>query len=377
MTEDIKQAKEEILNAWGEMKSLLDSKDGELQETKNHVAKLNTRIDELETKASAPIRSYVANDIEAGKREAEHKGLLIKAIRSGYGELTKDEKKLLPLVSQSEAKALALSDDTAGGWLAYSELVNDIIKGVINFSPVRQIATVKKTSNRSIRQPVRKGTFAARWVADTATRTETTGYKIGMEDVPNHELYAEIIISEQDLEDSAFDIEGQLQMEASEQFGVSEGAAFVNGSGVGQPEGLLTNSSISYSPSTNASLLTADGFITMFYAIPETYANNATWLMKRATVGTVRTLKDSYGQYLWAPAFGTSPNTILGQPYMEALDMPAVATNAYPVLFGDFKRCYIVVDRVTEFRRNILLRWGRSAFCHFFLQANQENLFAD
>ena len=40
------------------------------------------------------------------------------------------------------------------------------------------------------------------------------------------------------------------------------------------------------------------------------------------------------------------PNTILGYPYVEASDMPDIAGNAFPVIFGDFNRAYLIVDRV-------------------------------
>ena len=40
------------------------------------------------------------------------------------------------------------------------------------------------------------------------------------------------------------------------------------------------------------------------------------------------------------------PNTILGQPYVEASDMPDIGAGAYPIVFGDFQRAYLIVDRV-------------------------------
>ena len=42
---------------------------------------------------------------------------------------------------------------------------------------------------------------------------------------------------------------------------------------------------------------------------------------------------------------GGVPNTILGYPYVQATDMPDVGSNAFPVLFGDFSRAYMIVDR--------------------------------
>jgi len=358
MTDEMKKVADEIRSNWHQMKDAMDSKDAALQESINKVNALNARIDELETKASRP--DFSTSHTTTDESNAQYKGILLKAMRGGYTSLSGDERKQLPIVSQTEAKALSLSDDSAGGWLAYSEMVNDIIKGIINFSPVREVATVRSTSNRSIRQPVRKGTFAARWISETGAKSETAGLKYGMEDIPNHELYAEVIVSEQDLEDSAFDIEAEIRKECSEQFGVAEGAAFVSGDGIGKPEGLLTNALVNYAPGLGASALTPDGLIGAYYSLPETYATNATWLMRRATVGQVRTMKDAYGQYLWAPAFGSQPNTILAQPYRECIDMPLVSGNSYSVMFGDFRRGYIVVDRVTMVVKRLVEKYAES-----------------
>jgi len=44
---------------------------------------------------------------------------------------------------------------------------------------------------------------------------------------------------------------------------------------------------------------------------------------------------------------GGLTNTILGQPYVEATDMPSIAQNAFPVAYGDFRRAYMIVDRVS------------------------------
>jgi HK97 family phage major capsid protein len=32
---------------------------------------------------------------------------------------------------------------------------------------------------------------------------------------------------------------------------------------------------------------------------------------------------------------------------VEATDMPSIAQNAFPVAFGDFRRAYMIVDRVS------------------------------
>ena len=87
--------------------------------------------------------------------------------------------------------------------------------------------------------------------------------------------------------------------------------------------------------------------IDTFYAIKTGYVGTAVWTMARPTIAEVRQLKDGQGNYLWIPGIATAaPNTILGAPYVEMVDMPAIAGGANPIAFGDFRRGYIIIDRV-------------------------------
>jgi HK97 family phage major capsid protein len=71
------------------------------------------------------------------------------------------------------------------------------------------------------------------------------------------------------------------------------------------------------------------------------------WTLNRLSLAAVRKLKDQQGQYLWTPGIaGNVPNTILGASYVEMPDMPNIGANAFPIAFGDFKRGYVVVDRI-------------------------------
>jgi len=65
-------------------------------------------------------------------------------------------------LSPDEVKVLTVSNDNTAGYLAPPEYVREIIKGIIEFSPVRSIARVRSTGQRSIQVPKRTGTFSAR-----------------------------------------------------------------------------------------------------------------------------------------------------------------------------------------------------------------------
>ena len=97
------------------------------------------------------------------------------------------------------------------------------------------------------------------FVAEQGTRSETTGYATGLREIPTHELYALVDISEQELEDSVFNLEQEMSAEFGEQFAKAEGTAFVSGNGVGKPEGFLTNSSIGTVNSGAAAAVILDG----------------------------------------------------------------------------------------------------------------------
>ena len=111
----------------------------------------------------------------------------------------------------------------------------------------------------------------------------------------------------------------------------------------------MTNSSVASVNSGNANLLTADGLITLVHSIKSDYSRNGTFVFNRTTLAAIRKLKDTAGQYVFQAGMslqGGATNTILGYSYVEATDMPDVAAGAKAVAFGDFRRAYMIVDRV-------------------------------
>lgn len=311
-------------------------------ETRAVLDRVNARLSDLETKMQRlPLHAPGDAAVPSG---SEAKAAFFKWAR-GLPLSPEDRKHLVPV----EAKALSLSDLTAAGYLAPPEFVREILKGVVLFSPIREVARVRTGAAKELQIPKRTGTFAAAWVAEGASRSETAGLSYGLETIPAHEMYGLVDVTFAMLEDSAFDLEAELREEFAEQFGKAEGAAFVAGTAVNQPEGILTNAAVAYTPSGSASAITADGLIDLFFALPDAYAKNAYWVLRRSTLGEIRKLKASgTGEYLWAPGeFGDAVRpTILGRPYIEAPDMPAVAAGAYPVVFGDLRSAYTIYDRL-------------------------------
>ena len=363
MSEDIKEAVSEIGHAFEEFKKANDEKLEALEKGQNVDTLVDSKLEAIVEKLNGleDINQEItqAKQAQEGiKEQVEQLETVMKRPNSGYEAKQVDEtlvafdaycRKGLEGLDDAEKKALTVSNDNTGGYLAPPEYVRELLKAVTEISPIRSLARVRSTGQRSIQVPKRDGQFSAAWVAESGTRSETTGYTVGLEELPAHELYALVDISEQNLEDTVFDLEAEMQSEFSEQFAKAEGTAFVSGNSVGKPEGLLTNSSVGEANSGHASTLLADGLITLVHSIKSEYGRNGTFVFNRSTLSAIRKLKDTAGQYVFQAGMSLQagvPNTILGYPYVEATDMPDVSANAYPVLFGDFRRAYMIVDRV-------------------------------
>ncbi len=254
----------------------------------------------------------------------------------------------LERMQQERKNVLTVSDDTGGGYLAPSEYVMEILKAEIEYSPFRSVVRTRTTSAKSVQLPKRTGVFAARWTGEIEQRSETVGLAYGLEDVPVHELTAEVYVSAANLEDSAFDIEAELTAEFGEQFGVAEGMAMVSGAGTKKPEGMLIAVGTVGTKSGDATNITADGIINLKYGIKTAYARRGLFAMNRTSLAAVRKLKDLQNNYIWQPGLAQGrPNSIDGDPYIEAPDMPDIAAGSKPILFGDLMRAYTLVDRIS------------------------------
>lgn len=304
-------------------------------EIKAMIDPITTKLDQLEVQ----YKKLSTKTDGTKEKSPEHKAFL-DYLR--FGQVSELLRKANPL----ETKVLKLSDATTGGYLSTPEVSDELIKNIVEFSPIRSIARVRTTGKESVLVRKRTGSFSASWVGEVGTKSETTGLKYGLEQLPVHEMYALVDISNWDLEDSDFDLEAELNTEFAEQFGVAEGTAFVSGNSVAKPEGILTNADVGSVVSGSAAALTADGFFKLYFEPKSAYANNCRWIMRRATMLAASILKDSQNNYLLR-RLGESPVwNILGADVVECPDMPAVAADAYAVAFGDFKQGYLIVDRI-------------------------------
>lgn len=328
-----------VTQAIAELRAAVDASRGDA-DTKltTELKKLTDRLDDLEVRSKRPRQGDPEPDDEAV--------VLQKRAWSDY--LRGGEEKMTTEVRSG----LIVGDDTKGGYLAPADFAAEVVKGLIQFSPVRQLARVGSTALGEVELPKRTGRPTASWTGEEEDSSET-GSSYGMVKIPVDEASCYVDVSLRLLEDAAINVETEIRNDLIEEFGRLEGSGFVAGNGVKKPLGFTDPSAgLSYTPTGNASNFASsnpgDALLDLMYSLHPSYRASGTWMMNGTTLAAVRKFKDSTGQYLWQPSIAAGqPETLLGRPVVEAVDMSDVGANAFPVAFGDFSRCYRIYDKST------------------------------
>jgi HK97 family phage major capsid protein len=250
--------------------------------------------------------------------------------------------------------ALSTGSDPDGGYLVPTTVSSRVINRVYETSPLRQYATVETISGKELVIPRDEGEFGSGWVGETESRPETTTSQVGESKIMAHELYAAPRVTQSMIEDAGLDIESWMGNKVGDKFARAEATAFINGTGINQPRGLLTyasgtaNGQIERIVSGNATLVTADGIKDLVYSLKDYYTANARFMMKRLTVRDVVKLKDGQNNYLWqmGDIKGGQPSTLEGYPVVRAEDFPSIGAGTLPIAFGDFRAAYTIIDRL-------------------------------
>ena len=209
---------------------------------------------------------------------------------------------------------------------------------------IRSLAKVITTgSERKI--PVAATHSVAQWTAENGAYQESNP-TFGQKQIDAYKLTDLIRVSQELLQDSAFDLESYIAGEFARAFGIAEEQAFCVGTGTGQPTGIFTENGGTVgvtAAATNA--ITVDELISLVYALKSPYRRNAKFLMNDATISLIRKLKDNNGAYLWQPSVQAGePDRLLGYEIYTSPYVPTVAADAFTVAFGDFKN-YWIADR--------------------------------
>ncbi len=340
--EQFKKTNDKRLEAIEAEKTSWLAKTEKLDESIAFIEKLKKELEEEIKKSKRP-------DAQKSNEVSEHKKAFFQFIRkgidTGLGDL--------------QAKALQTTTDADGGFAVPEELDRNIIQLLRDESPMRQVCSQITVGTPEYRKLVNLGGAGSGWVGETDKRPETGTPKLAQLLASMGEIYANPQATQTSLDDIFFDAEAWITGEVAEEFAEKEGNAFLLGDGDKKPKGLMA-APLSIAPDKTrpfgtlqqiytgtAGAFNGDNLIDLIYAARPKYRANSNFMMQTLAISYARKLKDSQGNYLWQPGLQLGqPSTLIGYGITENEDMPDVAANSNAILFGDFKRAYLIVDRI-------------------------------
>lgn len=358
MSDDIQK---NIQDALYEIKQTVEEKTKDVV-TEEKFSKLSQEVLNLHEEAQKASQEAVAlkaalqaggvSDNKSGLSDHDKKSqeLTERFIRTGEGEAE------LKSFMLDEVKAMGAYSAADGGVTVPKVMSSKIIQRIFETSPVRAVASVEAVSSDSIDFYIDDNEAATGWVSETGTRSETNNPQLGKKTIAVHEQYAKPKATQRIIDDSIFNIESWLANKVADKMARTENTAFINGTGAGQPRGLLTYTAGSGTYNREqieqvnmgaAAALTGNGLIDVQNSLKEEYQGQASWMMKRSTYGALLQLMytDNKFDALTPSGVNGTPYLLLGRPIALADDVPAVAANALSVIYGNFSVAYQIVDR--------------------------------
>ena len=241
---------------------------------------------------------------------------------------------------------LTVGTSSQGGYLCPEEMDSQIVAALEEQNICRQICRVIQTAGTH-KIPIVAEKPTAAWTAETAP-VNFSNESFEEVELQAHKLTCGLKLSRELLEDAAFDIQAHIIDQCSAAIARSEEESFITGDGVGKPTGILTSIATITGAiiETTGTTITADDLVSLEYALPRPYRQNAVWVMSDDTLAIIRRLKDSTQNFIFQPQMTENePARIFGRPIYTSGFMPSPTAGETVILFGDFKSGYVIGDR--------------------------------
>lgn len=367
----IQQLKERRANAWSQMQETLaaaerEGRDLSAEEREKwdngeaDVAALSGDIGRLERSADldSELRSVQTDpavvppaEPTVEERSASYDTAFRSFLRGGVATLEREERQVLSsgFVSGTELRAQGVATSAGGGYFVPQGFRQRVVETMKDYGAVRDVAEVISTeTGNTLPWPTNDDTANKGAILAENTQVTEQDVTLGTADLGAYMYTSKLVrVSLQLLQDSAFDFDTWLARKLGQRLGRITNEHYTTGTGTAQPLGIQTNAVAGVTLATgNTTSITYDGLVDLIHSIDPAYRRNAAGFMLRdATLSTIRKLKDSQNRPLWEPSIQAGvPDTLLGYRVIVNQDMPAAAASVKSVLFGDFRAGYVIRD---------------------------------
>lgn len=361
----IKTLAEKRQNIWNESRALLDAAEAEkrdLTAEENEVFErqsadmtaLRTRIDSIETTMRENSEAEATEKRLLGERSEQRGG---EDVNEDLRSFLKGETRQMAFPADGKVwtRALSKGTATAGGNTVPTTFYDQLVEHLVDTTSVLQAgATVLNTSSGEVIEvPVTTshGTAAAVAEAGALAGTDPAFAKRTLGAFKFGQL---ITVSRELVDDTAVDLVGYIARAAGRNIGLALGAKLAVGTGTTEPWGVITRATTGVTGGAGVTgAFTADNLIDLMFSVVAPHRVNGSWLVKDATLGSIRKLKDGASRYLFDPAATVGqPDTLLGRPIYTDANMASVALSAKSVAFGDLSTYFVRIAGGVRFERS-------------------------
>lgn len=376
MSDIVKRLRDRRLNVWEQAKGVaeraVDENRALSAEEQGQWDAMNEELDNLDKRIKSALdteqRSRDADEafdrlsgkpqVRGGMQESQADSELRAFLRGDQGAPRYIDVRREPGAPSLNLRALSKLTTGAGGNTVPTSFYDQLVAHLIEVSGVMQTnPTVLNTnSGETIQIPKTTAHSTAASAAEAATLPSSDptfglvslgAYKFGWTGRVSREL----------VDDTGVDLSGYLAMQAGRALGNKFGADLVTGTGTAQPTGFMTSATIGVTGTTTGQGGAAQyaDLVDLQYSVIAPYRSSRScyWIMKDATVGGLRKLRDTTGQPIWQPSMQVgAPDLLLGKPIVSDPFMPAVLTGAQSIAFGDFSQFFVRMVGGIRFERS-------------------------
>lgn len=341
--EYLKRQVEARQSAWHAAKSLLDAAAAEKRDLsadeEQSYSRMMADIDERSQKISdlqaAEARAF---DIEASMAAAPE-------IRDVRAAKTAGDFDVVRALAAGEIRShtferrdLNTADDSSIVPQSFYDVIQEKLVTVGPMLDGNIVTLLNTASGEDIKVPVEATRPAATAIAEGTTISELdpTFSSITLK---SQKVAVLTKVSRELLQDSGIDLVAYLGRTLGTSIGIKVNNLLTVGTGTVEAKGIITAAGSGVTGGTAVSgAFTADNLIDLAHSVDGAYVRNgAGWMMRRSSMGTLRKLKDTAGQYLYVPAASIGvADSFMGFPIFENPDVAATATSAKSVAFGWF-----------------------------------------
>lgn len=375
MNDVVKRLQERRANVWEQAKELADRAANENRafggEEQSQWDSLNAEMEALDKRAKAILEGEQrAKDTEDALSRLEGKPQVrdgeaangdsadVAQVRSMLrGEAGAGRAVEIKPTGPVNFRTLSKLTAAAGANTVQTSFYDQLVAHMIETSSILQAGVrVLTTSGGETIQVPKTTAHSTAAIVTEASSIGVSDPAFGQASLSSYKYGVMVQLSRELVDDSTVDLEGYLAMETGRALGNAFGAHLVAGTGVSQPRGILLDSTLGVTTATGkVGVPSADDLLDLYYSVIAPYRNSpsASYIMKDTTVGALRKLKDTTGQYLWQPSLQAgAPDRLGGVSVFTDPYMPATGLSNKSVVFGDFSRYFVRLVGGVRFERS-------------------------